>query len=230
MLKVRLLSFLASTYLRFVGATSRIVWVNRSVREEQEASGRGFIYAFWHGRQVFLPYLHRGDRIRPLISRSADGEIIARACQSFGLQAIRGSSSRGASEAVLKLQAELESGARIGITPDGPRGPLHRVQPGALYLAQLTGRPIVPVAFGARRKWVFNKSWDDFFVPKPFNRIAMMYGEPITVSPNDSLETKAAELQKALDYVAHEVDVISMGECSEAGPPAQDDSVERMEV
>src|SRR5260221_11670715 len=102
--KIRLLHFLASTYLRLVGATSRIVWVNRSVRTELEAAGKGFIYAFWHGRQVFMPYLHRGDQVRPLISQSKDGEIIARACQSFGLQTIRGSSSRGAREAVLKLQ------------------------------------------------------------------------------------------------------------------------------
>jgi lysophospholipid acyltransferase (LPLAT)-like uncharacterized protein len=214
LIKIRLLSFLASAYLRWVGATSRIVWVNRSVREDLEASGKGFIYAFWHGRQVFLAYLHQGDLIRPLISQSADGEIIARVCRSFGLKSIRGSSSRGASEALLKLQDEIKAGARIGITPDGPRGPLREVQPGALYLAQVTGCPIVPVAFGAKKKWVF-KGWDEFMVPKPFNRIAMMYGEPITVGREDSLERKAVELKRALNYVVHEVDVISLGECNE---------------
>ena len=93
--------------------------------------------------------------------------------------------SRRRAAAVLKLQEELKAGAIAAITPDGPRGPLREVQPGALHLAQVTGCPIVPVAFGARRKWVFNSSWDEFIVPKPFNRIAVMYGEPITVESED---------------------------------------------
>jgi lysophospholipid acyltransferase (LPLAT)-like uncharacterized protein len=212
MIKIRLLSFLASTYLRWVGLTSRIVWVNRSIRDDLEATGKGFIYAFWHGRQVFLAYLHRGDRVHPLISRSEDGEIIAHVCRSFQLEPIRGSSSRGASQAVLKLKDQIENGDRIGVTPDGPRGPLRQVQPGALYLAQVTGRPIVPICYGAMKKWVF-KGWDEFMVPKPFNRIAVIYGEPIRVGPQDSLDQKAAELQRALNHVMHEADVISRGEC-----------------
>src|SRR4051812_38855832 len=76
----RILSVLATAYIRFVGMTSRIIWVNRVVREELEATGDGFIYTFWHGRQVFLTYLHRGNRIHPLISQSRDGELIARVC------------------------------------------------------------------------------------------------------------------------------------------------------
>ncbi len=71
-----------------------MIWVNRVIREELEAEGKGFIYAFWHGRQVFLTYLHRGDRIHPLVSQSKDGELIARVCRAFGLEPVRGSSSR----------------------------------------------------------------------------------------------------------------------------------------
>ncbi len=175
--------------------TSRIIWVNRSIRDDLEAEGRGFIYAFWHGRQVFLVYLHRGDAIHPLISQSKDGELIARVCRSFGLDPVRGSSSRGGTEAVLELKSIVEKGERIGFTPDGPRGPLREVQKGVLFLAQKTGRPIVPVAYGAKKRWVFKSRWDEFLVPKPLNKIAMMYGEPIYVSPSDNLEEKAFELK-----------------------------------
>ena len=209
MIKIKLLSWLAGAYLRWVGSTSRIIWVNRVIREELESAGRGFIYAFWHGRQVFLAYLHQGDRIRPLVSKSGDGELIARVCRSFGLEAVRGSTSRGAGEALLKLQSELKGGARVGITPDGPRSPFHRVQPGALYLAQVAGCPIVPMAFGAKKKWVF-KGWDEFIVPQPFNRIAIVYGEPIRVGPEESLEQKGSELGRALDVVTREADRISL--------------------
>jgi lysophospholipid acyltransferase (LPLAT)-like uncharacterized protein len=199
-----------------VGATSRIIWVNRVIREDLEKEGRGFIYAFWHGRQVFLVYLHQKDRIHPLVSQSRDGELIARVCRSFAIEPVRGSSSRGGSEAVLELKTLIESGDRIGFTPDGPRGPHRAVQPGVLYLAQKTGRPIVPVAYGAKRRWVFKGSWDEFVVPKLFNRITMVYGEPLTVKSSDDLDQKAAELQGALDRVTQEADSVAGVGCCDS--------------
>ncbi len=208
-----LLSSLATAYIRWVGITSRIIWVNRVIREDLEAEGRGFIYAFWHGRQVFLTYLHQDPHIHPLISQSRDGELIARVCRSFRMDPVRGSSSRGGSEALLRMKSFLDKGDALGFTPDGPRGPLRQVQPGALYLAQKTGRPIVPMAFGAKRRWIFKAGWDEFMVPAPFNRIAMVYAEPILVKPADDLERKAAELKKALDNVAQEADSIAGVNC-----------------
>jgi lysophospholipid acyltransferase (LPLAT)-like uncharacterized protein len=211
----RLLSFLAAAYLRFVGRTSQIFWVNRSIREELEESGRGFIYAFWHGRQVFLVYLHQNDRIHPMVSRSRDGELIARVCRSFGIEAVRGSTSRGGVEALLEMKGIVESGDRLGFTPDGPRGPLRRVQPGVVFLAQKTGCPIVPVAYGAKKRWIFKGRWDEFIVPKPFNRIAMVYGEAIRVEPADDLKKKAIDLKLALDEVSRKADSVSgAGRCN----------------
>jgi lysophospholipid acyltransferase (LPLAT)-like uncharacterized protein len=211
--RARLLSFLASSYIRLVGWTSRIIWVNRGIREELEASGHGFTYAFWHGRQVFLTYTHQYSRVHPLISHSRDGELIARVCRSFGMDPVRGSSSRGGMQAILELKTFLEKGDRIGFTPDGPRGPLRQVQPGVLFLAKKTGCPIVPLAFGAKRSWVFKGSWDEFVVPKPFNRIAVVHGEPLTVAPDDDLDKKAIELKAALDRVTQEADSLSGAAC-----------------
>jgi lysophospholipid acyltransferase (LPLAT)-like uncharacterized protein len=185
--------------------TSRILWIRRSIRTDLETSGRGFIYAFWHARQAFLPYLHAGDRIHPLISLSKDGEIIAQVCQHFGLVPARGSSSRGGTEAARELLQWVESGDRIGITPDGPKGPREEVQDGVLYLAQKTGAPIVPVAYGAKRCWIFS-SWDRFILPQPFNRIAMAYGNPIYIGIQDNLESRAVELKEALIQITREVD------------------------
>jgi len=207
-IKIKLLSFLGSQYLRWVGATSRILWVNRSIRQELEKGGRGFLYAFWHGRQVFLAYLHRGDRIRPLVSQSRDGELIAGVCRHFGIEPIRGSTSRGGLEALREIQRALTDGARVGFSPDGPRGPVRKVQSGVLYAAQKTGLPIVPVAYGARKRWIF-KGWDEFIVPRPFNRIAMVYGTPLRVGPDDDLDRRAADLEQALDAVSREADRVS---------------------
>ena len=209
-----ILSWLAAQYLRLVGATSRIVWVNRTIRQELEDTREGFVYAFWHGRQVFLAYLHAGDRIHPLISQSRDGELIARVCRSFGLEPIRGSTSKGGAEAILEIKRAVEAGDRVGFTPDGPRGPFQQVQAGALFIAQKTGRPIVPVACGSKKSWTFG-SWDRFVVPKPFNKIAMVYGEPLIIGSEDNLDRRAIDLKLALDAVTREADSISGAACCE---------------
>ncbi len=81
-----------------------------------------------------------------------------------------------------------------------------------IFAALKTGCPIVPVAYGAQKKWVF-RGWDEFIVPKPFNRIAMVYGEPIRVGPGDPPDQKSRELQKALNAVSEEADRICGGGC-----------------
>jgi lysophospholipid acyltransferase (LPLAT)-like uncharacterized protein len=200
-----LASFLAIVYLRFVNLTSRVVWVGREIRERLEKAEKGIIYAFWHQRQAFLTVLHAGDRLHPLISRSKDGDIIARVCVHFGLHPARGSSSRGGTEAMLDLIRYVNAGDRVSVTPDGPKGPARQVQSGVLYLAQKTGAPIVPVATGAKRRWDFN-SWDRFQVFKPFNRISMVYGEPILIKEGDNLEHVGEILRQALDEVTQKAD------------------------
>jgi lysophospholipid acyltransferase (LPLAT)-like uncharacterized protein len=211
-IKTIVLSWLGTTYLKLVGATSRIIWVNRTIREDLEKTGEGFVYAFWHGRQAFLAYLHAGDDIRPLISQSRDGELIARICQAFGMNPIRGSTSRGGTEALIEIKSAIESGNRVGFTPDGPKGPLYKVQPGVLYAAQKTGCSIVPVAYGSKKSWVFG-SWDRFMVPKPFTKIAMVYGEPLTIGADDDLDKRAIDLKLAIDAVTREADSIAGASC-----------------
>jgi len=152
-----------------------------------------------------LPILHQKNNSRPLISRSQDGEIIARICYSFGINPIRGSTSRGGASAILQLMDALNHGSRVGLSPDGPRGPFQEVHLGILYLAQKTGAAIVPMAFGAKRTWVFG-SWDRFVVPQPFNRIAIAYGDALYVGPNDVLGEKAAKLKSLLDQVTAAAD------------------------
>lgn len=99
----------------------------------------------------------------------------------------------------------LVKGDRVSITPDGPRGPAGRVSPGVVRLAQAAGVPIVPVAYGSKRKWVFN-SWDRFQVPKPFSRICMVYGDPIYVKPDDALDQAAERVRLGLNQVTETAD------------------------
>src|SRR5262249_27913588 len=100
---------------------------------------------------------------------------------AFRYKVIRGSSSRGGARALREMLGVLASGAVLIITPDGPRGPRHSMNPGLAWMARATGYPIVPVGFGVDRAWRM-KSWDHFTVPKPGARIALVYGEPVSVA------------------------------------------------
>ena len=91
-------------YLHFVGHTSKIVFLNRAKREKLETREKNFIYAFWHGRQVMIPWIYRNLPYACLVSQSKDGETIARVIHHFGMLTVRGSSSRGAFRAIVELK------------------------------------------------------------------------------------------------------------------------------
>ncbi|MBI3013180.1 MAG: DUF374 domain-containing protein [Elusimicrobia bacterium] len=196
---------IAWLYLHCVGKTSRVLWVSRHQRTVLEERSDPVIYAFWHGRQFFFPYVYRNEPASVLVSRSKDGEIIARVMRLFGLGAVRGSSSRGGVRALVELKRVLESGVTVGVTPDGPRGPQRTVASGILYLAQKTGKPILPVTYSAKRKMIFH-GWDDYWVPFPFNSIVVRYGHPIFISESDDLQKKSEELRRELDRITSESD------------------------
>jgi lysophospholipid acyltransferase (LPLAT)-like uncharacterized protein len=110
-----------------------------------DTSRRGMIWAFWHNRMFLIPWLHDHWFAHVpgtiLTSPSGDGQIIADVCESFGIEAERGSSSKPQQgmSALIALAGKVKEGYDIGITPDGPRGPCYQLQPGIIKLAQLTG-------------------------------------------------------------------------------------------
>jgi lysophospholipid acyltransferase (LPLAT)-like uncharacterized protein len=143
-----------------------------------EFAGR-YIYAFWH-EHILLPAFQYGRAdIQVLISRHADGQLIAEVCERLGFRLARGSSTRGGVDALRQMLKASET-SHVAITPDGPRGPRRRVQPGLIYLAARTGLPVVPMGVGYDRPWRL-KSWDRFAVPRPGSRAVLVTGEPISV-------------------------------------------------
>jgi lysophospholipid acyltransferase (LPLAT)-like uncharacterized protein len=188
--------------VRGLGASLRIREVRSPAFEALWEARRPVIYTVWHGRILMLPYLYgRSRRVHALTSRSRDGEILSRFLQGFGIRVVRGSSSRGGARALRTLARLLrEERAEVLVVPDGPRGPRHVAQAGAVLLAKVTGAPMVPVAFGATPCTVL-RSWDAFLIPHPFARAVVMFGAPITVPADagrDLVESKRRELEAAL--------------------------------
>lgn len=200
------LGYLFSTLIKL---TTRLTTVRVELRDELRAADRRFIYAFWHQRQVFFTVSHRGDPLSILVSRSVDGEMIAETVRlCCGVSSVRGSSSRGGSDAVRGMMRALRSGLDLGITPDGPKGPAREIKEGVMYLALKLGVPILPVTSAQSNKLVFSRSWDQFHLPFPFGRASVVYGRPISVLPGDDLIVKAAELKRSLDDITLEAEAL----------------------
>jgi lysophospholipid acyltransferase (LPLAT)-like uncharacterized protein len=142
-----------------------------------------YLYAFWH-EDILLSSCFN-TKIEMLISQHADGELITQVAAFLGKKAVRGSSRRGGRAAMLELIRHCRDHQRthFGITPDGPRGPRRRVQPGLIFLASKTGLPVAPLGIGYESVWRM-KSWDQMAVPRPFSTAAVVMCAPIHVPAN----------------------------------------------
>ncbi|MCL7971875.1 MAG: lysophospholipid acyltransferase family protein [marine benthic group bacterium] len=141
------------------------------------------IHALWHAQQLPLTLRHRTENIAVIVSRHRDGEIISRVVERIGYRTIRGSSTRGGSEALREFTSAAFEGYSLAITTDGPQGPRRQCKPGAILAAARAGLPIVPVGAAAVRAWTFD-SWDRFFVPRPGSVVVISYGPPLAVPPD----------------------------------------------
>jgi lysophospholipid acyltransferase (LPLAT)-like uncharacterized protein len=170
--------------------------------------GGRFIYAFWH-ENLLLPASRYGrPDIWVLVSRHADGEVIAEACRRLRFRLVRGSTARSGGIEAVRRMVRLGREGHLAITPDGPRGPRRRVQPGLVYLAARTGLPIVPVGIAYRRAWRL-KSWDRFAIPLPGSAAACVTGEPISVPEEvdrDRLEDYRLRVEEALHRATAEAE------------------------
>jgi len=205
-----LIPFFSYGLFHFYRLTLRIENVNTQVLKPffKNNDGERVIITFWHSRLLMVPYLIRKRRVAIMISRHRDGELISRAARFFPVDFVRGSTTRGGTQALRGLVRALKRGSHVAITPDGPRGPRNLAQTGAILLAATTGRPIVPVTYGASKKKVFN-SWDRFLFPYPFSRVVFVCGEPIWVESREDeagIEERRKTLETRLNQITAEAD------------------------
>lgn len=187
--------------IEFLGATYHWQTTGREHLDRIESARQPYILAIWHGRILAAMLSWRDRGLVSLVSENFDGEWIARLSAHFGFGAVRGSSSRGGARVLIQAKRELERGHSLLITPDGPRGPARVAQPGAIWLASVTGCPILPVTFSASR-FRTTRSWDAHLIPSPGAIVTASIHAPVEV-PRDAdaalLESKRLELENALN-------------------------------
>ncbi len=202
--KASLTGWLAGWVMRVFGWTLRI-----EVDDRAGLAGvhKGpVIYALWHNRIFVVPgawrkAFGRTRRAVVLTSASHDGAMLARAVGVFGIGAVRGSSSRRGVAALVAMRKALRQGSDVCVTPDGPRGPRYRLQPGLVKLAETSTAPVVPVHVEFGAAWRL-KSWDRFHVPKPFSRVRVVFDRALAVPAalsEDDFEGWRARIEEVLN-------------------------------
>ena len=198
-------------YIGLVIRTTRWTVEGAEHRDAVLARDGGIIVPVWHGR-LFLSvaFTPPGRQVVAMISNNRDGDLITAVVARFGTKAVRGSTydhakarDKGGIAAYQGAVGELKDGAVVAITPDGPRGPRMRAQPGVAALAIATGCPVIPISFSARRGKVF-RSWDRFFVPWPFGRGVMIYG-PVIDPPADRDDATVEALRREIESATNAI-------------------------
>lgn len=202
-----LLTLVGAPLLRGMVASLRLEVLGRPVAREYAVRGRKIgIGAFWHRHLIPVGgYFSRLNAV-VMISRSRDGELIARALRRTTLSTVRGSSSSGGREALDELIAAVRAGRPGAFAVDGPKGPARSVKPGIVIAARATGAPIVPLSFAARRAIVL-RNWDGTVIPRPGTRAVLAFGEPIPVAADagpEECERIRADLEARLTAMERE--------------------------
>lgn len=193
--------------LRFVGnyllfgivnvlcKTLKIKFINDDVINRIEKDNRYYVLAFWHGTMLVPWYLHRRKNIVALISKSKDGDLLAKILKNWKYQVVRGSSHIGGEVALGILVDYAKNKNSISITPDGPTGPPNKMKAGAIITAKKSGLPVILMSVGIKRK-ILLRSWDQFQIPKFFSQVNVIYSDPVYVSKNLSYEETSKVIEE----------------------------------
>ncbi|MFP6766694.1 MAG: lysophospholipid acyltransferase family protein [Planctomycetaceae bacterium] len=187
--------------LLFRSQRMKLVFAREGTSPYDKGGPEQFLFCVWHENLLFGTHARKSHRASALVSRHRDGSLLDGALQVMGLTTVRGSSSRGGTQAVREM-IEITRSRHVAISPDGPRGPRRRLKEGIVFLSSRTGCAIVPCSAATTRPLVIRGRWTDLVLPKPFSRTWVFFGEPIHVPAGikrDGIEEYTRIVQQAMD-------------------------------
>ncbi len=168
---------------------------NSSAVESFFEERKRIVLAFWHGTMLIPWFVHRDKNFAAMVSKSKDGGLLERVLKPLNYKVIRGSSHTGGSVALGVLVDLARNECSIAMTPDGPRGPVHKMKPGAIIAAKRANIPIVLLGVGYQKKRELS-SWDKFQVPKFFSRVNLVYSDPISIDEELSYDDTSKVIEE----------------------------------
>lgn len=185
--KLKILPYFLYFLVRLIYATNKKVYHHPKLGDE------AFVFVMWHGDLLSQPFNYKAQRgnrvVKGMISLNKDGEILSKVFALLGIEALRGSSSKGAAKALISTIKEIKAGSDVALTPDGPRGPRFSVAPGVVAIAQKSNAKIIVLNSKPSKYWQFS-SWDKFILPKPFGKIDFYLSQPFSIEGLELEEAK----------------------------------------
>jgi lysophospholipid acyltransferase (LPLAT)-like uncharacterized protein len=190
--------------------TCRCRFVN-DPRPELRARGRPYAYALLHAHQVAAVLANDELKMAAMLSRSADGDLLAPSLRLRRILAVRGSTrtrkaGKGGLEALNELTRLAAARVPVLLAVDGPRGPRNRVHRGIADLAKKSGAVILPVVVLPTRRWILSRTWDRFQIPKPFCTVRVIFGPPLEGGSDEEARGLSLRLKEALDALEARLD------------------------
>jgi lysophospholipid acyltransferase (LPLAT)-like uncharacterized protein len=195
MLRTRVLPYTLFLFYSVLKFTWRIRVVESASFQAALKDGRPMVFAHWHGDIPAILYLLKRYRAAAIISQSKDGDLVDFVARLLGGKTARGSSHRGGAAGLKGMLRLCRDGYRPSVAVDGPKGPRHKVKPGVLEISRVISGGLYPLTVACDRRWVFPKAWDKAFLPKPFAKIVVVWGDevPAVARTEDSRDPQLAE-------------------------------------
>ena len=200
----------AWTVMNLTTITIRTKIIGEEKIDPLRQDGKKLIYIFWHGRQFLLIRYLSKLNLAVMSSTSRDGMVQSKILKKFHFEIIPGSSSKTPVKALIKSLRKMQQGFNFAITVEGPRGPIYKVKPGALYLAKKTDGYLIPMIFSSSPARIF-KAWDRYLLPMPFSRAVILFGEPFKPSSGldeQTIQLESLELEETLNDLTKRADTI----------------------
>ena len=218
-IRFRIASYPVSLLLRLFRLANQCQVIGFEEYRQRLARGEHVLIAFWHNQGLFMPFVWFGrpGRIKLIVSRSRDGDLIASLLLWFGIENIRGSSSRGSTSALKELlRLDRKNTDSIVFTPDGPKGPIYKVKDGIGYLAMSSQKPLYLQSVCCTRSKELS-SWDRFRIPLPFGLATWVSSPGLYLSgrPELTLETAGQIIEEGLNFVNRITEALSARQITE---------------
>ena len=184
-------------FYRFLSWSWRIKVVEHPNMTELRKVHKPMVLAHWHGDELSILHLVKSLKLATMTSTSNDGSLIDFVILKFGGQTSRGSTTRGAVSALKALIRLGRLGHPISMAVDGPKGPIYQIKPGAFELSKVLNCPVFPVGVVATSKYIFEKAWNKTFLPLPFSKVVIVFGNPLDPVQKEE-DTHSAELSEKL--------------------------------
>ncbi|GAB4297480.1 MAG: lysophospholipid acyltransferase family protein [Ignavibacteriaceae bacterium] len=185
-------NFFLTVTVNLLCKTLRVEKRNSEIIEKMYSENKNFILAFWHGTMILPWFLHSAKNFVGLTSKSKDGDLLAKMLHFWKYKVVRGSSSSGGDVALGIIVDFAKSNYSVAITPDGPRGPRHKMKAGSVIAAKRSSVPLVLAGVGFKKKKIL-ANWDKFEIPFPFTKARIIYSEPLNIDKDLSYD-KTSEM------------------------------------